>query len=124
LCFSCSARFKDELLPHLENKRVEVMWADDRIAALWANSEAAKAEFPDYSFLVSCQCRALMRQTLGGLLPRRKALLYFWAHMLVFSTSRHLAQEKEKLLLTWRNVVHYWTVASRLWLVGIMLLWC
>jgi transcriptional accessory protein Tex/SPT6 len=49
---SCSARFKDELLPHLENKRVDVMWGDDRIAGLWANSEAAKAEFPDYSFLV------------------------------------------------------------------------
>jgi hypothetical protein len=53
LVLSCSARFKDELLPHLENKRVDVMWGDDRIAGLWANSEAAKAEFPDYSFLVS-----------------------------------------------------------------------
>lgn len=49
----CSARFKDELLPHLENKRVDVMWMDDQIAGLWANSEFAKAEFPDYSFLVS-----------------------------------------------------------------------
>lgn len=54
----CSARFKDDLLPHLENKRVEVMWADDRVAALWANSDAAKAEFPDYSFLVSARAMA------------------------------------------------------------------
>lgn len=49
---SASARFKDELLPHLENKKVEVYWADHRLAALWANSDAAKAEFPDYSYLV------------------------------------------------------------------------
>jgi hypothetical protein len=47
-----SARFKDELLPHLENKKVEVYWADHRLAALWANSDAAKAEFPDYTYLV------------------------------------------------------------------------
>lgn len=46
------ARFKDELLPHLENKKVEVYWADHRLAALWANSDAAKAEFPDYTYLV------------------------------------------------------------------------
>jgi hypothetical protein len=62
----CSARFKDELLPHLENKRVDVMWGDDRIAGLWANSEAAKAEFPDYSFLVGCdvlgRCLLVQRQ--------------------------------------------------------------
>jgi hypothetical protein len=48
----CSARFKDDLLPYLENKKVDVYWADHRLAALWANSEAAKAEFPDYTYLV------------------------------------------------------------------------
>jgi hypothetical protein len=53
LCVRChSARFKDELLPHLENKKVEVYWADHRLAALWANSDAAKAEFPDYTYQV------------------------------------------------------------------------
>jgi hypothetical protein len=40
------------LLPYLENKKVDVYWADHRLAALWANSEAAKAEFPDYTYLV------------------------------------------------------------------------
>jgi hypothetical protein len=30
----------------------QVFWGDHRLAALWANSDAAKAEFPDYNFLV------------------------------------------------------------------------
>lgn len=56
----CSPRAKDELLPHLENKKVEVFWSDHRLAALWANSDAAKAEFPDYSFLVRGLDRLLL----------------------------------------------------------------
>lgn len=47
-----SPRFRNEVLPDLENKKVDVFWSDHRLAALWANSDAAKAEFPDYSYQV------------------------------------------------------------------------
>lgn len=68
----CSARFKDELLPHLENKHVDVFWADHRLAALWANSDAAKTEFPDYSYLV----RAAAQQGLPVVYASRRAVHY------------------------------------------------
>jgi hypothetical protein len=45
-------RYKAEVLPTLENRKVEVMWGDERIATLWAGSEAAREELPDHTFLV------------------------------------------------------------------------
>ncbi|WIA22113.1 hypothetical protein OEZ85_004454 [Tetradesmus obliquus] len=100
------ARFKDELLPHLENKRVDVMWGDDRVAGLWANSEAAKAEFPDYSFLVR-KAVGLGRMALdplaviSTLLGRRKELLSLQLHDLQAKLPQELlASRLEQTLIS------------------------
>jgi transcriptional accessory protein Tex/SPT6 len=49
----CSAEHGRKIAQDLENKHVEVLWANEAIAAVWANSAAAQAEFPDYKPLVS-----------------------------------------------------------------------
>jgi len=45
-------RFQRQIRDNLENQRVEVLWAEEAVAALWAVSAAAKAEFPEHTPLV------------------------------------------------------------------------
>jgi hypothetical protein len=45
-------RFQRQIRDNLENQRVEVLWAEEAVAALWAVSAAARAEFPEHTPLV------------------------------------------------------------------------
>lgn len=43
-----SLRHGKVIAQEVENKHIEVMWADEEVAALWANSAAAKSELPEH----------------------------------------------------------------------------
>lgn len=49
---SCTLAFKCRFIQDLESRNIDVIHADERIAALWENCRAAQEEFPEQSTIV------------------------------------------------------------------------
>ncbi|KAI8473488.1 MAG: hypothetical protein J3K34DRAFT_518962, partial [Monoraphidium minutum] len=45
-------KYTRQIRDNIENQKVEVLWAEEAVAALWAVSAAARAEFPEHTPLV------------------------------------------------------------------------